>query len=541
MSTPDVNLLDANTAHTHQGLAWQNWAGCKTLALDSTLTPIIGDFHLAGLSDGAQDTLAIFPLSMIPVSGSTEYSVSAAITSDQSDMQGAIGIAWYDIGVAFIIADYGVTALFDQGEFDSRPENTVTSPAGAVWAHPIIKGWPLSGQTADDDAIYADAVILREGADTTFVASNRIVGDLEVEIDFTPRNALGQDILIAIRETVGLPAWQITSEVSGAVFGAIRTGGANKFEDGQSSASILSVDTRVKIKVTRLVGDGQWEFFVDDVTDGTDAGTSGIIDYQDPGDEISIGAHTSGTVQLFDGDIYWATVRDGVGGPIVAKYDADDAVEPFATQTGAVDGRTWTYNRSGSGLYVVDQASMGLHTDDYFVVADDDSLDFIDDAELTLMVLFRKNITGYMSLAGKGDLDDSRYEIGTSTGFTALGLDDATNSVNTVSSDPAVRILSTLTGVRSTTQATTYLDGTPGTPVTDTTLDLSTPDPFHIGRRTNGETGLTYVDGEIMAVALWRFALTDEQIAAAGNALAGSGSTGWNATLASSGQLLLTG
>ena len=56
-----------------------------------------------------------------------------------------------------------------------------------------------------------------------------------------------------------------------------------------------------------------------------------------------------GCLSRCPGRIYYAEVRDGIDGTVVASFDANDAAEPYATCVSSQTGETWTFNRSSSG------------------------------------------------------------------------------------------------------------------------------------------------------------------------------------------------
>jgi len=242
---------------------------------------------------------------------------------------------------------------------------------------------------------------------------------------------------------------------------------------------------------------------------------------------LEVGALQGG--EGFEGKIYYAILYDDVAGSVLARYDANDATEPFATQTGSVDGRTWTYNRSGAGLYVVDRPAFGLHTDDYFEIPDHDDLDFANGEDLTVMVAWRSSNTTEQALLSKsadGGWANPGYTLHTDVGGNGYGTFFIADGSNDAGSEEAVgivvRTLNVMAGRRDigNDNVTAFLDGVPdATPTTDaTTGTLANALSFYIGR-LNGLYDA--VNGEIIAVALWRLALTDAEIVEAGIHLGG--------------------
>lgn len=78
----------------------------------------------------------------------------------------------------------------------------------------------------------------------------------------------------------------------------------------------------------------------------TGSGTTSIFAGTQP---VSLGGYATGAGALTAGKIYAAQVRNGIGGTIVANFDADDFA--YANENTATDstGKVWTVNRSSSG------------------------------------------------------------------------------------------------------------------------------------------------------------------------------------------------
>jgi hypothetical protein len=252
-STPDVNLLDADTAHLHQSIAAfvidQN---LTSLAL-STDEPMFGDNSLKAVCDGVGT--AIFKESSVdlhPVSSSTEYSLSCdALAAAGLSNDWNIQIFWYNSSSGFIstsqganitVTDAGVVRLFV----------TATSPGTAAFVRIFVVS---VGTPSATEAYYFGKFALVAGADTSFVPSL----DIQTDPTFT-------------KDPAGITA--------------------------AFAASLLKV------------GDG------------------------------------------FAGDAVKVELLDGVGGPAVAVFDAEDptTVGDTDTWTDAVTGREWTVVGAGAVL-----------------------------------------------------------------------------------------------------------------------------------------------------------------------------------------------
>ncbi|MBL8510904.1 MAG: hypothetical protein JNM52_04590, partial [Betaproteobacteria bacterium] len=72
---------------------------------------------------------------------------------------------------------------------------------------------------------------------------------------------------------------------------------------------------------------------------------------------LEFGAY-SGGLNPFSGVIYWAEVRSGLGGPVQARFDAEDAVSGLTAVTSKLTGEVWTLQ--GAATLVADSPDGGL-------------------------------------------------------------------------------------------------------------------------------------------------------------------------------------
>jgi hypothetical protein len=119
------------------------------------------------------------------------------------------------------------------------------------------------------------------------------------------------------------------------------------------------------VKATYNTGTGVVQFFTS--TDGvafTQLGTNVTITagtIHDGTSTLTVGGRSDGTLFL-GGRVYYAEVRNGIGGTIVAAFDASRGVRN-ATTVVAATGETWTINTSGTpptllqGLALVTEAA----------------------------------------------------------------------------------------------------------------------------------------------------------------------------------------
>ena len=216
---------------------------------------------------------------------------------------------------------------------------------------------------------------------------------------------------------------------------------------------------------------------------------------------------------------------------LVADLNVNAWLDPASTYTDP-QGNVWTVNRLGTAevARIVDRPHWWLDTDDYFEITDHPDLNFqlADDATLAwagriysadiLMALYSKKAG-----AGTG--------IGWAL-FTNVGLQvrsrfsDGTNAPLDVASPYTPEAPMTVIGVRNTIDddVETFLDGVgSGSPSADTTVaTLENAFNPRIGRQA--DTGTNYYGpGEVFSVALFREALTDEEIAELSDQLLGIG------------------
>jgi hypothetical protein len=264
--------------------------------------------------------------------------------------------------------------------------------------------------------------------------------------------------------------------------------------------------------------------------------------------EVTAGAFTedsanAATVTL-NGDA-WAYVEPYAGGDVLARaellLDASNqyvAGSPLWPDLSGNNHHAQYGSAAGADTndptFVADDGThpawFTLTTDDYFEIADHADLDFAANESLTLLVIGQ---TDDVSPVADQILVAKKDNLTTSAGY-ALYLEAADDSAKFLIGDSAAddedatpnlvaSTLFTVAGVRDTTadDIEAFLDGTgSGSPVTDsTTLTIANALPLRIGATSN--VAGSFFEGVIAAVVLWREALTDDEIASAGELLLG--------------------
>lgn len=263
----------------------------------------------------------------------------------------------------------------------------------------------------------------------------------------------------------------------------------------------------------------------------TQTGTNTFINNST--ENVGIGANGSAGTSILEGKMFRLQARDGIDGTIQLDVDFTDTAavtEPFATFTeGSSNAATITINRSATGrkMAVVDRSLFLLGVDDYLEVPDDANLDFAAGDDVTVILVGRSydvtpgsdqallaKKTNFTTAAGYALKIDT---LGTSDGVIA----DGTNSSEDVSAALTDGQLFTVAIVRNTTDddVEAFLDGIgSGSPTVDaTTATLANAGVLRIGS-VAGAAG-SFLDGEFVAAALWREALSDADVATAGDEL----------------------
>lgn len=221
----------------------------------------------------------------------------------------------------------------------------------------------------------------------------------------------------------------------------------------------------------------------------------------------------------------WHRFRVTKSGTTVLDVDcANDITSAGATSFTATSGQTVTVNRSATGrkTTLVTRPIWLFGTDDYLEVADNALLDFGASDSFTVMGVVRSWATfgtGDILLAKKADVTDTTAGYSLGAGATAaqqaFDVGDGTAGAQSVSGSRTSGSLYGIFGVRNTTAdtITTYLSNTAGTPVTDaTTATSANSEVLRVGRLSGA--GAEYLDGEVIAVAVWPRVLTTDEIAA---------------------------
>ena len=230
----------------------------------------------------------------------------------------------------------------------------------------------------------------------------------------------------------------------------------------------------------------------------------------------------------FAGKVYRAIVKNGIDGTTVLDIDTSVLTSGAATSFTATTGQTVTINRSTSGRKAVAVVAplWLLGTDDYMEVADSDLLDFGASDSFTVLAVVRQWATtvngGGIVTKGASNaraVTSKRWMLRGWTTDRWFGLvDDGANYAETTAANSTFTsgALSRIAMTASTTTLTPYQNGTAGTTAVRTAGDLTNSSNLQIGAIAG-----TYQDFELVAVAIFRRALTAAEIAAVSTYYAG--------------------
>ena len=262
----------------------------------------------------------------------------------------------------------------------------------------------------------------------------------------------------------------------------------------------------------------------------TQLGTTDTIT-QDPGTgtgSFFIGRLASSDANQFAGAVY--RVFLDIGGTVELDVVLADATEPFATFTEqSSNAATVTINYASSGLIaaVIDRPQFILNTDDEFVIADS-GLDFADGEDFTIILVSRLNIIAGVLADKSGGFNAAatgwRMDVHSPSLSYRTEIADGTNEpadLATGLADIPVRELMSAAARRddAAPELEIFRSGTgTGSPSTTAAGDLTNALDLWLGNRNGGNN---WINGSIMAFALWRSAITDAQIQEAHDLLVG--------------------
>ena len=373
-------------------------------------------------------------------------------------------------------------------------------------------------------------------ASTPSAAPLDVTGDLEVVLrvasdDWTPAT---QYVLISKRSATNL-SWQLSLITTGVIQFSFNNGTVNLFADSAMTAGTPLTDgTAYWIRFRRVASTGAvtLESAPDQPTEPssytqtwTSSGTRTAGAMAAQAVELAVGASRGGIVSdCAQAKFYRAIVRNGIGGTTVFDANFTTGITSGGQTTfteSSANAATVTINRATSGRksVAVVRPVLLFGTDDYLEVADNDLLDFGAAEPFTVLAVHRQ----WATFVGSGSVVMKK----TATGATGVGWAlrsgagtpaqvifdgyDGTTVAVPASPSRTAGATSITIGLASTTQFTTYLGNTAGTPATRPPNSIANSEVMRVGRASGVTT--SYNDMELVAVAVWRRVLSTNEIA----------------------------
>ena len=422
-------------------------------------------------------------------------------------------------------------AWWQAGSYDTTADAlTQTAPGGVAAAR---FGSGVGSDSGDPKLLPVGAanVYLPGGASNYISTPDSAAVSITGSIDFRGHYSLttpaaAQSLCAKFTSTSSNRSFRINITAGAAVY----VGNSNNGSAEQVTASIappiaFAADVPFWIRVTYDVATGAVQVFVrpDASTMPTDWGVPGtsaaaatgtIFDGIAP---LTLGATDAGGAAQMVGKCFYAELRSGIDGAVVARFDA--ALCGQTGYTDAINATPWTVNRAATGRKPVVSAGlavMSLATDDYLEVPDSAALNFAAGEEFTVCALIRRfgaPGSSQVVAAKKANLTTAAgwsLHVDTSRQVVARIGDGTTNiSANTAAMTDGA--LSFVALVRRGGQLFAHLNGTTSAGTADTVGSSVNAEVLRAGRLSGA--GTNYVDGEIFALAVFRSGLTDSQLA----------------------------
>lgn len=310
---PNVNQLDADTANMVQSVGtWVQGSGASAIVLDTDLDPV-PQFGPNTTKITANNATALLSNGTAPTGLAGDQTLSLWVYTLASDREAFLRYA----GTS---GSSGAGAL-TPGVW-KQISVTVNGPAtGALEFQYRVASTDLPAPNAEDVWISGASLDAASSPPSVFLPSFRIVGDLEMSsdiraVDYSPA---AEPMLISNRS--GVTGYHLALTAAGGLF--VRHGDGVTDRGQVSIAHGLVDGTRHTIKATWTNATGDWDYIIDGVSFDGDAGGT-TADGVSPGSNIAAGAFFNGAANNFEGAMYFAEARDGIGGPVVVRFDAED-------------------------------------------------------------------------------------------------------------------------------------------------------------------------------------------------------------------------
>lgn len=201
-------------------------------------------------------------------------------------------------------------------------------------------------------------------ASTPDSEANSITGDIDIRIkvrllDWMPAN---EPVLMSKNDGASSQAWLLQVSSTGGLYFRWNANGAD-VAGTVNQALNLTPGTLKWLRVTLDVDDGAggWiarSYMSDDynpddgsgqwVQVGADVTGSPATSIFDSTAAVTVGGVSWAAGAFTKGELYYAEIRNGIGGDVVLRFDADDAADAATSFTAQGTGETWTVNQSGA-------------------------------------------------------------------------------------------------------------------------------------------------------------------------------------------------
>ncbi len=350
LSTDDVNLLDADTAHIEQSVGyWNAEVGASSVSQSAAVTPLFGSFALMAVASGTNTRIfgSQQGTGNIVVTPSVEQVVGVWLYTQETDREAFVSGLGYN-GTSFV-ESYAAPVLVPLTQnswvFVQGPTFTPSVTVDNFRYRVEYRVESSKDPVPNGEQLWLDRPSLRLGSDPTFVPSLRIVSNLEMESVVDPDDwSIGIDQMIINTRGIGATNSGYQLRIGN---NAEPVAGMSGDTWRLATASPLSpeptVQTRIKAFVDNLGGavdftvDGQFYEQVSIAANETPQWTE---------PELRIGDNAA-LARPFTGAIGDTFIRDGGGGPDVARliptdYPGQPGPIPDGTTWQGSDGRIWT-------------------------------------------------------------------------------------------------------------------------------------------------------------------------------------------------------
>lgn len=326
LTVPDVNLLTSNQAHAQQGHGLDVYGNFSNSVDTPPTAPLFGSLA-AKMILSSDSSLQVIRFADgtggVATSPTDVRSMSMWWYTDQAGLKAKGTILWNDSGGNFVGANDGSYVNLTQNAWTEIVVENKTAPASTAYAGVQSDIVVIAGGNVPQGTYWTAARCVRAGTDSTFVPSLRIVGDLDLRAKFAATDATPTSATMVTSTLSGNNGYALSLGTGGELVVYHGTGSGNRAEtsSGLSITDASVVDVRSVFDISA----GTWTHYKNGVqfdSSGSFATTAG----SPSGTSLIVGSNVAGTGSLWNGDIYYVEVRDGIDGPVVARMDADDWV-----------------------------------------------------------------------------------------------------------------------------------------------------------------------------------------------------------------------